>query len=131
MKSFLVLILLALSAACESAPKLRVSGGNPATFTASGTSLVFLEISRASEPNDDQHILWEIRNNFDGSENIRLQIVYGTVPGGFRQRIPDDGKQPAPLVTGSKYRYVAMGNTGAKIACFEIRDGKVAETDCN
>lgn len=131
MKNLLALSLLLLFVACEPIPRVKVSGGNPPTFTVSRTGLAYLEIccEKEFEPHNDQNNLWKINQRSD--VKLPLEIVYGVVPAGFNQVMPDNNKQASALVEGRKYKYEAMGSWGAKIGCFQIQDGKVFNLECD
>jgi hypothetical protein len=130
MKNLLVLSLLLLLVACEPIPRVKVSGGNPPTFTVSRTGLAYFEVCCKEEfaPHNEQNNLWKINSTSD--VKLPLEIAYGIVPTGFKQVIPDNG-QTSALVEGRKYKYEAMGSWGAKIGCFQIQGGKAIDVECD
>ena len=59
----------------------------------------------------DEEIWHVVSNDGDGAEARDLSIVYGDVPGGFRQVFPEKGEGPPPLRPGRIYYIAAAGST--------------------
>lgn len=98
------------------ATKVRLEGGNPATFNLSGTGtlchVAIFEVPDAGPDVDngvEPRTLWEIQP-VDGYECGRKieelgEVQYGIVPAGYKQTHPNNGLVPEPLVQGQKYEY--------------------------
>ena len=106
----LSLSLLSMSA-CESRTQVRLGGGNPPTFTLSGSGnliQVFIygpEPERIRNPSDKSNILWEIRAESMSGELVEqvAQVTYGVIPNGYQQVFPEQLEAPA-LIPGKHYK---------------------------
>jgi len=65
--------------------------------------------------------LWEIRTTDpDGLAAHRLAIIYGQIPPGFYQVVPDDNAHPPPLRAGRNYFVGATGPDATFRAVFAL-----------
>jgi hypothetical protein len=135
---FLVFILLVILGACgEPIPEVKVGVGNPPSFTLKGRNdtLIF-SVGEVNDhtPIDRQKPIWEIRrsNSTAGTpiDAVYVDVVYGKVPTGFHQLVPEGNFSPPALVNGRKYFYWAQGFYGAKVGCFELQQDKAREVVC-
>jgi len=131
MKLCLLVVLLVLLVGCEPRPRIEVKRHDPLTFSVSKVPIVRFEICcvRDLEPHDSENYLWVIERNYNDETQLPLEIVYGVVPQGWKQAIPENGK-PLPLIAGRKYSYFGHGYRGDG-GCFEIRQGKYIDVDCS
>src|ERR1051325_6413318 len=127
--SIVTILCLFLLSCGEPIPRVKIGGANPPTFTISRTDVIYFEV--CCETDHDQppyhNDLWKISHN--GHPTSPLEIVYGDVPKGYVQFIPENNKPAPGLVGGRRYHYEAMGSWGAKVGMFEIRDGKAVEVE--
>jgi len=130
MKLCLLTVLLFLLTCCEPRPRVEVKRDIPLTFSVSRQPIGRFEVCcvRDLEPRDRENYLWTIERKSDDKVNLPLEIVYGVIPQGWKQVIPEDGK-PLSLIAGRKYSYCGFGS-GGDGGCFEIREGKFLDVDC-
>lgn len=131
---FLAFTLLIILVACgEPIPEVKVRAGNPPSFALKGrTDTLIFSIGGVDDQKsiDSQKPMWEIRNT-NSPAGTPINVVYGVVPAGFRQIVPEGNVLPASLVNGKKYFYWAQGFYGAKVGCFELQQDKARELACN
>ncbi|MGE0131094.1 MAG: hypothetical protein AB7U82_23700 [Blastocatellales bacterium] len=130
---FLAFTLLVILVACgEPIPVVKVGGGNPPSFVLKGrTDTLIFSIGGVDDHKsiDTQKPMWEIRNT-DSPAGTPVNVVYGVIPAGFRQIIPEGDILPPSVVNGKKYFYWAQGFYGAKVGCFEFQQNKAREVAC-
>ena len=133
-------LLLAQTSTCrptfERATLVKLEGGNPPTFSLSGSGklgdLVIYGPKQRDVGSDRNYALWEIKpiNGFMEGEWVErlAAITYGIVPKAYEQVYPENGAQPLQLVPGERYEYwfVTVGSPAAR-KYFEIVDGKARE----
>jgi hypothetical protein len=137
----LPIVLLSLLPSCEYNPKVVIEYGVPPRFQVSGPgTLKYFVISgpdlkrdAANRQGDGDYL--QLRNDYwklIPSETARYQsldeigsIVYGQVPAGLIQVLPEHGPPP-PLVEGDLYNVHLEPNDSYSFnTFFSIRDGKV------
>jgi hypothetical protein len=129
----LILILLLILSSCEQRTVVRLEGGNPPTFSVTGSGrlgeiIVFgPEQEQITDAFDTTHALWEVvAENEDSAPLLEElgEIRYGVVPRGYKQIKPESGAAQ-PLSVGKRYRYWFITvNAPHAAGYFEIRDGK-------
>jgi len=130
---FSVFTFLMILAACgEPIPEVKVGGGNPPSFALKGrTDTLIFSIGPMEDqkPIDTQKAIWEIRKR-DSPTATPIRVIYGVVPTGFQQIVPEGNVIPTAVVSGKKYYYWAQGMDGAKVGCFELQLDKAREVIC-
>ena len=132
MKYDVVLLLLFMQLSCEPLPEVKVIDNDRPRFRLSGRTdtLIFSVCCKdGTVPEGYESYLWEIRNNSDPKRPI--EVTYGVIPAKFHQLTPSEDKPPPSLVSGRKYSYWAQGMYGARVGCFEIKDGRLKEVPCD
>lgn len=134
--AFVTLVAAMIAVACAQEPNLNIflEKKTPATFSFSGRSTAthfeILELPRTkplSKTNPFSFTgatIWKISSIDSTNAANWPRIIYGELPNGFSQTIPDHG--PPPQLTADKL-YVAriLGDKDAETALFfEIRNGK-------
>jgi hypothetical protein len=135
------MLLSFLLPSCERNPKVAIEYGAPPRFLLSGPgTLKYFVISgpdlkhdASNRQGDGDHL--QLRNDYwklipsEAARNQSLDeigsIVYGQVPAGFIQVLPEHGP-PLPLVEGDLYNVHLEPNDSYSFnTFFSIRDGKV------
>jgi hypothetical protein len=136
MPTKLFVLLLLLQSCNEQPTKVGLTGGNPPTFSLSGSGqldrLYIEEADAQEQPNPTPGILWEIvpqHRGQSGLEGISVdrigKVTYGTVPEEYRQSVPSDNKPPPVLVEGRYYYFhVSTVNAPHAWGYFVIKGGK-------
>jgi hypothetical protein len=128
--------LLLFMATCERPTVVKLGGGNPPTFTLSGSGeLGDLRIygpKQRDVGSDLSFAMWEImpvNGYLEGEPIERLgKITYGVVPKGYKQIYPENDAPAPALVPGQKYEYWFQTiNAPHARGYFEIKDGKAVE----
>lgn len=131
--SLSIAVLVIGSSGCEIHTTVRLEGSNPPTFSLHGSGrLTEVRIYSSKEGEfgslyDDSAVLWSIVAETPPGGYLRdvPAIVYGTVPKGYRQIVPEDSVRPLPLEEGVLYRYwFVTANAPGALAEFTIRDGR-------
>lgn len=131
----MVLLLLFLTSCAERPTRVNLEGGNPPTFSLSGSGeldrLYIAEADAEEQPDPSPGFVWElvpVNRGRSGLEGVAVEqlgkITYGVIPKGYQQKTPASG-QPLPLVPG-RYYYFHFSTVNAPHAWgyFVIRDGK-------
>jgi hypothetical protein len=132
MNKLIIALSLLLFTACEPIPEVRISGGNPPGFRLAGetdTLEFFICCKEPLQPIERENYLWSI-SIADPNDKLRLDLIYGVIPRGYKQTIPEQNTVPQALVEGRVYTYWAQGIYGGKVGCFEIRNSKAVEANC-
>jgi len=110
----LVLLAIAQTTSCVPTLPIRVTEGDPPSFTVPcrltaffQTGVARLRVSTAIAPAGEGGILWEI-HAVGGRRRIE-RVRYGEVPPGFVQVLPLDGQPPQPLRPGRLYDVEVSG----------------------
>lgn len=118
----LALVALVMASSCVPWFNVMVTPGNPPRFDVRGSLSTFcmdgiqvLRVSRVSPVAgggtldlSGEEVIWEIRVVGEGTERVR-GLVYGHVPEGLIQTVPDPPAAPPPLLPGEWYRVSARG----------------------
>jgi hypothetical protein len=120
---------------CEDHTKLTIEGGNPPSFVLSGSGdLISIRVRGPHKQREGDgeaaSLYWEIKyENIDAARPVEDigRIVYGKIPNGYIQKLPENGAPP-PLKEGERYniRVSTLDANGAD-KFFEIIDGKPVE----
>jgi hypothetical protein len=111
-------------------------GGNMPSFAIKGDDylyeLLIYYINSADKDvgNWRWEYVWQIRPENDYKKKLPVEIGFGTLPEGYKQLSPEDGKQPMSLKSGIRYHYRVEGVNSLRVGCFELINGKVAKVDC-
>jgi hypothetical protein len=140
-KASFVLLFLCVAASCKSDVTISMSSNIPPTFTferghAHVNYLDFFTVKEIATENqnlpytrqntDKNIILWQIwpKGTTEGSIDNLPTIIYGEIPPGFVQKVPDQGAPPQ-LVEGKVYEAGGPPVTMSKgFLRFIIKDGK-------
>jgi hypothetical protein len=128
-----------------------VTKSNPPVFRLSGNSyFLTVRVTPFASLNELQNdtgkvSIWEINTATTDEAHTPIEklptITYGTVPKGFKQFSPYEGKPPPPLETGKFYRAQASATHGksdgsggwiwerSKV-CFSVGEGTITEVAC-
>jgi len=128
----LLLVLIAQTASCLPWLRVRITEGNPPSFTVRGTFTTLfqrrvdrLSVAVAQAPKGvhlDGDVLWQIEA-IDGTHFIE-GLHYGEVPAGFVQVVPLAGQPPRPLEPGWLYA-VQVSGAGRGVEEFDYRGAPV------
>jgi hypothetical protein len=165
---FLFLIAACLVSGCERATKARVKGGATPVFVLAGSgnlsrfSLYLISPpdfklgrtvdSLSSDSFFTEPAQWSVEapdwRHGSPVEDL-IDLTYGVVPPGYKQRVPADGSAPAAIIPGRTYFFEfvttnAPGVSGAfqvingkpepvhgvGLPCLQLRDGKEVTVPC-
>ena len=104
---------------CEVRTSVRIEGGPSFLLNGSGRLASFtiygpLSGHKIATPYDDKSQVWSIQPSNGLRDSLlvsRMKLTYGSVPSGYVQTVPRDGR-PAVLSTGLAYYFIAE-TTGA------------------
>jgi hypothetical protein len=132
-KSVLLLIsLIAVMSSCaQRQTNVTIEAGDPLRFAVSGKGIVeYFSVSGVNSPNA-LHMYWQIApiKDTDLTSLERIgPIVYGKVPSGFRQVVPEHG-EPQPIRQdeqgGLYWLSLEIRNGPGAGKKFAFRDGKI------
>ena len=127
---FLFPVIIACSCALRQT-EVIVEYDNPLRFVISGSGLVdYFSVNCHYSSKNTARMCWQIAP-LEDTDIATLRklgpIVYGKVPTGFRQVIPEGG-EPEPIRENSDTAYsvtLAIRNGGGVNKLFAVRDGKI------